>query len=403
MAANTGRTDEFCAALFQETPIEFRLLAACCIWPVSAGESQVRGLIDTRQVDWNRLLALGERHRVSGFLANALRLQLGVPEEISQVLKNRAAQIERANLLQLAVAVKATRALEQRQIPFVIMKGAPLAQALFGNVLVRQSKDIDLLVNKDHLSSAQSSLLSAGFCAAPGLGSNLTPRQARDWEQHRKHYDYKHIATGVQVELHWRAFDNSRLGSVTVERADLVECSPGQYLPAPGREEMFPLLIAHGAGHAWFRLKWLVDVAAMLAQAGAEEQSNFSRSIQELGLGRPAEQAQLLCASLFRDTRIATPKESTIVGRWLAEVARDALQENVTAKSAAAEFVPKRLWLARRLLRRGWVYQWEETTVYAASPADWKALKLPDWLQFAYPVFRVPLWLWRRWSVSRRP
>ena len=402
MAADSTSTKQFCAALFRETPLEFRLLAACCVWPFECGERQVRNLVSSHDLSWDLLLELGERHRVSGFVANALKNQPGVPAEVTQILRQRATRTERDNLLQLAIAVKVTQAMGAERIPFVIMKGAPLAQLLYGNTTVRHSKDIDLLVSKSDLSAAQVLLRQAGFEAASGLAGNLTARQTASWERHRKHYDFRHTATGVHVELHWRAYDNPRLGSVSVQDVEWVECSPGMRLPTLSREEMFPLLCAHGAGHAWFRLKWLVDVAALLAQSTVGGQSELMRLARQRGLERPAEQALLICAGLFDDDRIAPPARNTSVGRWLARVARNALQQPIPTTSGDAEFVPKGLAASRLLLRRGWVYRWEEAKVYAASPADWKAVRLPDWLHFAYPLVRIPLWFGRRWNRKRR-
>lgn len=401
MAAESSSTAEFCAALFRETPREFRLLAACCVWPAEQAQQQLSTLLSAPDVDWRLLLALGERHRVTGFLANALTLQSAVPAEIAQTLKRRAERIERENLLQLAMAVGLTQAMQRQNIPFLIMKGAPLAQTLYGKVTIRQSKDIDLLVNKADLPAVQALLQRMGYSASPGLSEGLTARQLAKWEQYRKHYDFRHAVTGVHVELHWRAYDNPRLGSVAVDSAEWVECSPGARLPGLSREEIFPLLCAHGAGHAWFRLKWLADVATLLAASSSDEQKELFRFARERGLERPAEQARLLCASLFGDPRICVPQRSTSIGRWLARVAGNALQEPMPARSAAAEFVPKGLAASRLLLRAGWVYRWEEVKVYTASPADWKALHLPEWLHFAYPLVRIPLWLGRRWFRRR--
>ena len=403
MAVQNQSTDEFCAALFRLAPVEFRLLAACCRWPLESARPAIAALLAHRSVDWKLLLALGNRHRVNGFLAAALRLQEGVPDAVRSSLAQHAERIERENLLHVAVAVGVMRALEAAQTPAVILKGAPLSQVIYGNIGVRHSKDIDLLVEEKQLSSVEALLLQNGFNKVPGLTEGLTPKQARAFERFRKHHDFKHAATGCQLELHWRAYDNLRLGTISPLERDWVECSPGIRLPTLHREELFPLLCAHGAGHAWFRLKWLADVAALLAQSSPEEQAQLWESAQKRGLERPAEQAILLCRGLFEDARLPSPPQSSGIGRWLATVARNALQEEIKGKSSEAEFVPKRLAVSRLLLRRGWQYKFAEVKLNAASPADWKALPLPGWLHFIYPFLRVPLWFGRRWRGRQQP
>ena len=403
VAAELRSTEQFCAALFRKAPFEFRLLAACCRWPQESAEAAISELIADRLIDWAYLLELGERHRVAGFLASALRRHALVPAEISSALAERAGRMERENLLHIAVAASVIRTLQREQISVVIMKGAPLSHVVYGNIAVRHSKDIDLLVDGSRAAWVEDILLANGFKAASALGRDLTQRQARSWERYRKHHDFVHTATGCQLELHWKPFDNAHLGSVSVREAEWVECRPGMLLPALSREELFPLLCAHGAGHAWFRLKWLADVAALLAQSTPQEQLDLIRSARERGLARPAEQALLLCAGLFEDPRIPTPAKSTLAGRWLTRVARDALLQPIKATSRDAEFVPRRLTASRLLLRREWRYRFEEARVNAASPVDWKTLPLPEWLHFVYPLVRVPLWLRRRiFSKQRR-
>ena len=403
MAVQHNPTENFCATLFRNAPFEFRLLAACCRWPLETAQPAIADMIASCPTDWEKLLALGNRHRVNGFLAAALRLQEDIPETVRSVLAKRAERIERENLLHIAVALAATRALEQAGIPAVIMKGAPLSQAIYGDTRLRHSKDIDLLVEDDQLKRVELMLLQNGFKQVPGLADDLTPQQARAFERFRKHHDFEHQATGCQLELHWRAYDNPRLGSVSRVKREWVECSPGINLPALERYELFPLLCAHGAGHAWFRLKWLADVAVLLAQSSEEEQRELMKSAQARGLERPAEQALLLCAGLFADPRIQAPKVSSAVGRWLATVARNALQEDTGGRSVEAEFVPRRLGASRLLLRREWRYKFAELKLNTASPADWKALPLPSWLHFMYPALRVPLWFGRRWKGRRKP
>jgi hypothetical protein len=70
-------------------------------------------------------------------------------------------------------------------------------------------------------------------------------------------------------------------------------------LPTLTRDELFAYLCVHGASSAWFRLKWISDLAGLLhRQSGEMIERMFYRS-QALGTERAAGQALLLANRLF--------------------------------------------------------------------------------------------------------
>jgi hypothetical protein len=84
-------------------------------------------------------------------------------------------------------------------------------------------------------------------------------------------------------------------------------------------------LAVHGASSAWFRLKWVADLAALLAPLpGAAIEQLYARS-QALGAGRAAVQALLLADMLFGTLAEAPGLKNQIqadrAGKWLASVA----------------------------------------------------------------------------------
>jgi len=75
--------------------------------------------------------------------------------------------------------------------------------------------------------------------------------------------------------------------------------APGIRLPTLARDEQFAYLCVHGASSAWFRLKWISDLAGVLhGQSGEMIERLFERS-QALGAERAAGQALLLADRLF--------------------------------------------------------------------------------------------------------
>ena len=91
--------------------------------------------------------------------------------------------------------------------------------------------------------------------------------QLRMWLLRCKGFAYVHEEKYIDLELHSRLFDNQLLVSKTppVNSWQTVQLTKESGLCTFGDDDLFAYLCAHGAVHCWFRLKWLADVAALLA------------------------------------------------------------------------------------------------------------------------------------------
>ena len=84
-------------------------------------------------------------------------------------------------------------------------------------------------------------------------------------------------AGNLQVELRWRMMENALLlaGADPWSHTRDVALSETITLRSMDDELLFAYLCAHGAGHGWYRLKWLADLNALLSE-NATPNSNVS-------------------------------------------------------------------------------------------------------------------------------
>jgi hypothetical protein len=136
--------------------------------------------------------------------------------------------------------------------------------------------------------------------------------------------------TGLTVELHSRVADQPQLlpGLAVRSPSQIVPVAPGVALPTFADAELFAYLCVHGASSAWFRLKWISDLAGMVQGRDADAIETLYGRARQLGAGRAADQALLLTHWLF-DTPISEGLARSLdlrVSRWLARAAfRDLL------------------------------------------------------------------------------
>jgi hypothetical protein len=275
---------------------EFSLLIECCRWAFAGGDpDHVRDL--EAGVFWPAFLSLARFHRVQALVWHCLRtLDVAVPSGAAETLDVEAKRIAATNL---RMAVECRRLLEsfsERRIPLLFLKGLSVAALAYRDPFLKMSWDIDVLIAPTDLNGASEVLFGDGY-------QLTTPRRTAlpAWHEREKESVWKKMSEGFTLELHTRLADNRRLVPeiTTQSPSQDVEIAPGTILPTLGPDELFAYLCVHGASSAWFRLKWVTDLAALLHAQRPQEIGRLYRRSQELGAGRAPAQALLLADALY--------------------------------------------------------------------------------------------------------
>ena len=304
------------------------------------------------------------------------------------------------NLRMAAEAGRLQQLFAAAELPVTFFKGAALAVLAYQNLALRQSKDIDLLVPPDSLLAAAATLESAGYRRVDP--PELDERRLGVWIQEQRHFIYTHGQSGIEVELHWRLFRNPHLVPAleAAPSCEPVAVSDGIKLPALAGDDLFAYLCAHGASHSWFRLKWLADVGALLAQGPPAEVEQRFRAAAVRNVGVPAAQAILLCQRLL-GTDVPEPLVAFLRAgarvRWLERTAMiviTAPPADMQAEKARAGV--KRESLAQVLLLPSWRYSIAELRTLLVTPEDIKTLSPRERISVAYLLVRLWRWVWWR-------
>jgi hypothetical protein len=382
---------------------EFRLAAACAMWPPSDYRYEAIRVTATAVVDWPRFVRLTARHRIFGLVHDGLtRAHPDLPPQIARQIRVQAEEIVRQGLVMAAECLRLQHIFGQAGVPILFLKGAPLAILAFGNLGLRSSQDIDVLVSPDALPAAIALLTGAGYRRynpPPDIGEDILRRLM----PLRKDFGFAHPSTGTAIELHWRLFLNPHaiVGDPILESSRTVRLSRSEVLRTLGDEDLFAYLCMHGACHSWNRLQWLADINALLTAT--------DRGIEELigaatarGALRAADQALLLCSRLFTASLPATKlrrSKNSAITHWLEATALAAMTSEHEPHDV--RFGTTRGSLSTLLLSPSWRYRLAELKVHLINQTDVLTLPLPKRLWFIYPLLRVPLWLWRHTAKLR--
>ncbi|MBI3677522.1 MAG: nucleotidyltransferase family protein [Proteobacteria bacterium] len=374
---------------------EFRLLTACLIWPHDEACAQGVRQAAADVGDWSLFARMARRHRIAGLVQDALR-RAGVepaPDAAADLVQ-QAGVIARRNLASVAESTRLRRLFEKAGIDVLFLKGVALGMQIYSSPTPRHSKDIDLLVTREKVVEACDLLARNGY-------RRVLPRKDSSEAEmalwFRDHKDFV-LHGAFEIELHWRLFNNDAvLGHFDRKAAGVpVVLGDGLSLETFDRELQFVYLCAHGARDAWFRLKWLADIRALLARTDAAEIERLYRRAQALRAGRAAAQALLLCERLLRLPLPAALKnelEDDWRVRWLVRIAVQSLAGDAEREPVEMPFGTTRIELSRWLLGQGFAY-WGQEARLTLGWRDPKAAKLPWLLRMLYPFWRPVRWLY---------
>jgi len=357
----------------------------------------------TAGVDWTCVERIAARHRVSGLVREALaHAGLAVPPGIA----GRAHRIMTSALRNTGEALRLQALLEKAGIEPLFLKGSALAMRAYGTIVVRDSVDIDMVVPAGDVARAWDLLEQAGYVmTAPARP--LPPGPLRIYQAISKDSAHFHRERRIRLELHWRLSDaGGDAGMPPPSQHRLVPIPGAGALRTLADGPLFAYLCMHGSGHAWARLKWLADIAALIGTS-ADGGAALWAEAQARGATRPAASAIMLANAMLgtplppgfvppRSTRL------TLLNRLASRV--------MTAGGGARELADTP-WnsvvepSATLLTLSRWRDAWAQVRRVAIPAEDIVLLRLPPGLGLLYPVLRLPLWIWKRspWSPRGRP
>ncbi|MCE9547739.1 MAG: nucleotidyltransferase family protein [Planctomycetia bacterium] len=252
---------------------------------------------------WLQLLEMASAHGVLGIVMQNLAPHRSlVPPDAWQLAERR----WRADLVKSMwlrqFEKRLLDAMWDAGVPAVTIKGTDFADYLYPQPVLRPTRDIDLLLLKEHWQQAGAILESLGYDATEtGPNSRYTAEQygEQTW-QHRQRPE-------ISCELHWNLIRSPSLrGRASVGYHDLVQLnwSPSDTRPPFTPAARLVIAAVHGAfGHQFDRLLLLCDVREACRVVVAQGDSAELVDLVALsGTGAAVDVGVAMVARLFKDT-----------------------------------------------------------------------------------------------------
>lgn len=278
---------------------ELGVIVAACRWHKAPDYLDGIQQAVAAPLNWPRLAALVQRHRVTGIVHGALYRAGGQSALLEQSgIAERARAAASKSLRLAAETVRLQGQFDAAKLPALIIKGAPLGVLAYGDGSIKEYWDIDLLTTRASVVAARRLLLELGY--TPSQPASLDDAQLDRFADFAKEalFVNRH---GQTVELHWRLTDSPALlrGIAPFANCRSVAVAQGSVRTLDDALQL-AYLACHGQTHGWSRLKWIADLNGFLAMMPTARREELIDRASEFGARRFVDSAILLCHDLFR-------------------------------------------------------------------------------------------------------
>jgi hypothetical protein len=277
-----------------------------------------------------------------------------------------------------------------------------MAEQFYGDIGMKQSRDIDLLVERENIKKCDELLREHG-CIRIQPDFTLTPKQEKVHCAIIHHCTYLNKKNNTIIELHWRllsppAFMPLDTSSV-IQRSVKIKWEK-RYFNILNDDDQLLYLAAHGSKHQWYRIYWLKDFAEALYIYPESRYKHLIEKAKNNNMLAPLLQGVLLSNILF-DYELPDAFIPLINNKHY-RLARSALSgiKKTAEKNLSRKFsrIFKIFYVMQ--LKNDFKYKWQCIWSLRTVENDWKIIKLPDKLFFLYYFLRPFLWFYEVYLMN---
>jgi hypothetical protein len=248
--------------------LEFQLALCCSALDVKRAldlSIQLQGQADFSEADF--LIFLRRHHicelafqtlKENSLFTNSFYLQLELQAKANQLKAIKSQSIH----------IKLQEYFDSQHIYAFFLKGILLSRQYYGDIGLRNVVDIDVWVEENNFKKVEDFLRSLGYVGTLDK-YDLNSKQLTFLRQttHDEIFYNESDRSAPVVELHWKlrnALGNFKFDT-NADRGLLSSVEEnGRSFSVFNHVDQFIFLSVHGAEHAWFKVKWLVDLVHLI-------------------------------------------------------------------------------------------------------------------------------------------
>ena len=351
--------------------------------------------------DWDSLLQIAVKHGVMPLLylnLKQVKTELNEPEQFTARLR-LAFQRNMSHSLRLTEElfniINHLRQANLRVIPF---KGPVVSFLAYGDIILRQSGDIDLLVQRERLSNIEAVLEEHGYQRQ----HPYTVAQEKRFLQVDCQHVFYNTEKDMTIDLHWEfapSYWGIRLNTEELwgrAQPTLVE---NTWLESLAPEDNVLVLALSAAKDLFNRLIRLNDLAGFIQRHPDLDWPLISERANATGISRMLEVSLCLISDLWHIPLPQAVADLSADGQSVQALTRQAhrwLSQQIPAQGFKNSLLPAKLMNSRQNRLKFYL-----RLAFTPTLEDWQFIKLPESLAFGYYFLR-PLRLARKYLLRKK-
>jgi hypothetical protein len=241
------------------------MILCCRVFFETATITELNDFVADNDIDWLTLIRLAYQHRVRPTIYKILHL-VELPAEINVLIYKQHAEITKLNFKQAVETERIIMLLKQQGIVAVPYKGAAFSKQFFGDLVSRESSDIDLVIRPHDINAAIAVLKHDEY--QPELDSVYKYLGSR-YPAYYKDYNFNKFKNGKRefhIELHWAITENyvgisSKINTFIFDVDDTFFFAKTSIRVLNKSAHFSSILIHHAVKDTFKTLKNIVDIA----------------------------------------------------------------------------------------------------------------------------------------------
>jgi hypothetical protein len=262
------------------------LVVLCCRIHFKTAEiSDLKDFVNDNDIDWGNFIKLCRKHRIRPLVYRII-LKTNLPREIQEIINRELIKLTIKSLEQAKETERVILLLNTKGINVIPYKGTAFSKQFFGNINMRESSDIDLIISPEDLPMTIKILENDNYIASlkdhyEKIGHEKYIKCYKDFcfakfnNKVREHYIEFHfniITKKIYIPISLNIFNTNLADTTSLIKEEIKILNPAEHFKA--------IILHHMLMDNMGYLKTIVDVTQALNELKLNDISKDSNSIE---------------------------------------------------------------------------------------------------------------------------
>ncbi len=229
---------------------------------------EIKNFLANEKINWVLFYELVNLNSISSFIYESIRTaQVPIDQQIFNTLKKDTAVIILYGNYQIRLVTDLLKAFKKLGFTVIPYKGITLAQRYYKSIWMRESNDVDFLINPDDLVELKDFLISKGFTSKDNISAHQIPFLKKFHRELSFRTPKDKLGISGAVELQWRLLENyfSKFCNYNFLIKHLREdVNEADYIGLVPTHDFLCVASHHLIGEPLLKFKYLIDLACMV-------------------------------------------------------------------------------------------------------------------------------------------